>query len=404
MTAAETRTVIDALEAGGATARFVGGCVRDAVLGRAVGDVDIATPATPETVTRLLEAAGIRVVPTGIGHGTVTAVTPARIEITTLRRDVETDGRHATVAFTDDWQADAARRDFTINALFCAPDGTLYDPCGGLDDLRAGRVRFVGDATRRIAEDVLRLLRFFRFYAHYGRPPPDAEALAACRAMAPLLAKLSGERIGGELLRILAAPAPAPVVALMRETGALAEVLPEAGDARALSELCALEGDEADPLRRLALLLRDADAGTVAERLKFSNAAKQRLVALTAPPVTLAAEHDAPAQRRALYRVGPDLFRDLVLLAWAEALARAPGERDALAAAYGPMLAAARAWENPKLPVKGADVVALGVPDGPAVGALLKRIEAWWEAGDYRAGRKETLARLAALVKREAKH
>ncbi|MFQ5959208.1 MAG: CCA tRNA nucleotidyltransferase, partial [Alphaproteobacteria bacterium] len=239
MTVRATRAVVDALRAQGAEVRFVGGCVRDAVAGRKVTDVDIATPDPPETVIRLLEAAGIRVVPTGIKHGTVTAVVARRpFEITTLRRDVETYGRHAKVAFTDDWTADAARRDFTINALFCAPDGTLYDPFGGLDDLRAGRVRFVGDAVQRIREDVLRLLRFFRFYAHYGRPPPDAEALAACRAMALALPSLSGERVCAELLRLLAADDPAAVLELMIEADVLEFVLPEVAGVGALAELC----------------------------------------------------------------------------------------------------------------------------------------------------------------------
>ena len=178
--APDTRIVMEALAADGATARFVGGCVRDAILGWPVTDIDIATSETPEAATALLQKAGIRVVPTGIAHGTVTAVVgSAHFEITTLRRDVETFGRHARVAFTDDWVADAERRDFTINAMFCDADGTLYDPTGGFDDLHAGRVRFVGDPERRIGEDVLRLLRFFRFYAHYGRSPPDAAALAA---------------------------------------------------------------------------------------------------------------------------------------------------------------------------------------------------------------------------------
>jgi poly(A) polymerase len=401
MAAPATRAVLDALTAAGATVRFVGGCVRDAVLGRPVTDVDIATPDPPETVTDLLDAAGIRVVPTGIKHGTVTAVVaPAHFEITTLRRDVETYGRHAKVAFTDDWRADAARRDFTINAMSCAPDGTLYDPFGGLDDLHAGRVRFVGDAAQRINEDVLRLLRFFRFYAYYGRPPPDAEAIAACRAAASELPKLSGERVGAELLRLLAAASAVDVLGLMIETGVLGTLLPEIAGAGALSELSAIEDGEADPSRRLALLLRRGHGGAaaVADRLKLSNAGTKRLVALVEPAVAVTADLDVKGQRRALYRVGAPIFVDLVHLAWAEALFRAPEDREALAEAYAPMYETARAWEDPKLPVKGADVVALGVPDGPEVGRLLARVEAWWEAGDYRAGRKEALAKLKELV------
>src|SRR5713226_4802519 len=201
MIEAPTRAVLAALGAGGAVVRFVGGCVRDALLGRAIGDIDIATPDLPETVLTLLEAASIKAVPTGIAHGTITAVVPPRhFEITSLRRDVETFGRHARVAFTDDWAADAARRDFTMNALFLDAEGQVFDPVGGLEDLRAGRVRFVGDAEARIREDVLRLLRFYRFHAHYGRGEADEAARAACRALAHLLPGLSGDRIAAELL------------------------------------------------------------------------------------------------------------------------------------------------------------------------------------------------------------
>ncbi len=393
MTAPATRAVVDALGVEGAVVRFVGGCVRDAVLGREVRDVDIATQASPETVTRLLRAAGIKAVPTGVAHGTVTAVTEgAHFEITTLRRDVETDGRHAKVAFTDDWAADAARRDFTLNALYCDPDGTLYDPVGGLEDARQGRVRFVGDARARIEEDALRLMRFFRFHAYYARDEPDAAALAACREMAHLLANLSGERLRDETLKLLAAPEPAAVVSLMIEEGVLGRVLPEVTGVGTLAGLCAIEGDAADPLRRLARLLRDGQgrAGQVAERLRLSKAETKRLAAMAAPPVAIDADDDVPTQRRALYRVGKALFADLVYLAWAAA----PGDADA----YRAMLATADAWEAPKLPVTGVDVAALGVPTGPEVGRLLAAVEAWWQGGDYRAKRAEALETLKALA------
>ena len=393
MTAPATRAVTEALSAEGATVRFVGGCVRDAVLGRNVKDVDIATADPPETVTRLLEAAGLKAVPTGIAHGTVTAVADGTpFEVTTLRHDVETDGRHATVVFTDDWVADAARRDFTLNALYCDADGTLYDPVGGIEDARRGRVRFVGDARARIEEDALRLLRFFRFHAHYGRGEADATALAACRELAPLLANLSGERLRDETLKLLAAPAPAPVVALMIEEGVLGHVLPEVAGVGALAGLCAIEGDTADPLRRLACLLRDGQGGTerTAERLRLSKVDTKRLAALATPAVAIAADDSVRVQRRALYRVGRALFVDLVTMAWAAA----PGDAGAIRA----MLATAAAWEDPALPVKGADVAALGVPVGPEVGRLLTAVEAWWQDGDYRADRAETLERLKALV------
>ncbi|MGF1609026.1 MAG: CCA tRNA nucleotidyltransferase, partial [Kiloniellales bacterium] len=277
MTASETRAVADALTAEGGEVRFVGGCVRDAVAGRPVKDIDIATADPPERVIALLEAAGLTAVPTGLAHGTVTAVSGGRpFEITTLRVDVETYGRHARVAFTDDWEADAARRDFTFNAMSCGLDGSLYDPFGGREDLTAGRVRFVGEAEARIREDYLRLLRFFRFQAHYGRAAPDPEGLAAARALAPRLESLSGERLRNELLRLLQAPEPVAVCRIMLASGVFAAFLPEA---RALERLAALiavepdgrlpgeelsENEPPDALRRLAALLATDAAGAEA--------------------------------------------------------------------------------------------------------------------------------------------
>ncbi|MEM9682546.1 MAG: CCA tRNA nucleotidyltransferase, partial [Pseudomonadota bacterium] len=243
MVAPETVAVLDALEHAGAEARFVGGCVRDSLIGRQVGDIDIATDAVPERVTEALQAADIRAIPTGIDHGTITAVANGvPFEITTLRRDVETFGRHATVAYTDDWIEDAARRDFTINALSLGRDGTLFDPFGGEADLRAGRIRFVGDARARIQEDVLRLLRFFRFHAYYGRNGLDADGLAACREFATRLSGLSAERIWTELRRLLLAPEPTFVLREMGASDILAEILPEARLFDGLERLIVLEG------------------------------------------------------------------------------------------------------------------------------------------------------------------
>ena len=255
MTCKSTTAVLAALAAAGAPARFVGGCVRDSLLDRPVQDVDIATPTPPDEVIWLLTEASIKAVATGLAHGTVTAVIGrAHFEITTLRRDVETDGRRAKVAFTKDWAADAARRDFTINALYLDPDGAIYDPTGGLADLRAGRVRFVGDAAARIREDYLRILRFFRFHAHYGRGEVDRAGLEACRALAAGVASLSGERLQGELLRLLGAADPTPVLRLMAAEGILAHILPEAIRIERLAGL--IEVDRAvDPLRRLAALV-----------------------------------------------------------------------------------------------------------------------------------------------------
>ncbi len=408
MTAPATRAVLEALGAGGAEVRFVGGCVRDAVASRPIADIDLATRDRPEEVIRLLRAASIGAIPTGIQHGTVTAVAGReRFEITTLRVDVETDGRRARVAFTDDWEADAARRDLTMNTMSLTPDGTLYDPFGGREDLAAGRVRFVGDARERIREDVLRLLRFFRFYAHYGTPPPDPEGLAACVELASLLPSLSAERVWAETSRMLAAPEPAAVLVLMAENGVLAHFLDEARCLDRLAALADLETSFAvpDALRRLAAVLEvDADgARAVAARLKLSNKARGRLVALVAGWIGYAPPADAPGRRRLLYRHGASPCRDLTLLHWAGRLAAEGEVAPAAEALYRDMLGAAASWTPIALPVKGADIMALGVPRGPRVGELLEEMEAWWRDGDFQAGREEILAALRARLADAAK-
>jgi poly(A) polymerase len=385
MTEAATRAVLAAL--GHGTARFAGGPVRDALLGRPVADIDIATRLPPAEVMRRLAAAGIAVVPTGLAHGTVTAIVPPRhFEITTLRRDVETFGRHARVVFTEDWREDAARRDFTMNALYLDADGNVFDFAGGLADLRAGRVRFVGDARQRIREDVLRLLRFYRFYAHYGRGPADGEACEAARALRDLLPDLSAERVAAELKKLLGAPDPAPTLALMREDGVLAIILPEA---RALERLAALVPLEPapDPVRRLAALAATdrASADRVALRLKLKKTERDRLAALAAAPWPVDLDADNHAQRRALYRLGAALYRDLVLLRAAE---RGEGAR------ARELLALAETWHPPRFPLRGSDVTSRGAAPGPEVGRLLAEIAAWWEAGDFRATRKACLAEL----------
>jgi len=321
-----------------------------------------------------------------------------------LRRDVETYGRRAKVAFTGDWAADAARRDLTINALFAAPDGVLYDPFGGLEDLRQGRIRFVGDARTRIREDVLRLLRFFRFFAHYGKPPPDADALAACRELAPLLPTLSGERVAAETLKLLAAPEPASVVALMIEEGIVAHFLPEADGVAPLRALVTLEGlgPGTDALRRLAALLDPRQgsegANALALRLRFSNAERERLVALAAPAEVPQPEMSEKLQRLLLYRLGAALFRDLALLAWAHEIARSGPSPRRVAEAWRAHLAAAASWTPRRLPVKGRDALRLGVPAGPKVGRLIAALEAWWIEEDFRPTREACLAKLKELA------
>lgn len=393
---AKPLAVIDALGAAGFEARYVGGCVRDAVLGRANSDIDIATVAPPETVTKILIAAGIGVVPTGIEHGTVTAIVDRHpYEVTTLRRDVETDGRRAKVAFTDRWEEDAARRDFTMNALSATPDGTITDFFCGRADLHAGIVRFVGEAQARIAEDVLRLLRYFRFHAHYGRGEPDAAALAACRSFAHRLPTLSGERVRAETLKLLTADAAAMVWRLMQEIGIVPHVLPQATRTERLDELIRLEtelGLAADPLRRLAALHAGGPdvAESVAARLKFSRADADRFADALAEAPPIAAEVGGAELRALQYALGRERFRDRWLLAAAKAALPKAAALSVLRASDG--------WTTPTLPVKGADVLALGVAPGPAVRALLDAVEGWWIKADFKPDRAACLAELRRLA------
>ncbi len=405
MTDKNTVAVLDALEAAGATARFVGGCVRDAVLGRAIRDVDIATDAVPDAIMAALRKRRIKVVPTGISHGTVTAIvggTP--FEITTLRHDVETDGRHATVAFTDDWDADASRRDFTFNALSLERDGTLHDPFGGLADLHAGRVRFVGDPRQRLTEDILRLLRFFRFHAYYGKGAPDPDGLAACRAMASELARLSAERVLAELSKLFLAPDPVPAVRALVEVGAARVVLREPLDVDRFGRMVTCEAAAAgkypalvtpNAMRRLAALLPmdAADAAALARNLKASNADRERLVAVVQADPEIAADMDALAVRRVLYRIGVERFVDQVLF-----MASMPAECGDRLDLIGPAVR----WRRPRFPVTGEDVQALGVAAGPAVGRLLSAVETWWVEADFASGRAACLDELKRRATEES--
>jgi poly(A) polymerase len=389
-----TLAVLAALTADGTPARFVGGCVRDAVAGLPVKDVDVATPLPPDEVARRIAAAGLRAVPTGIEHGTVTAVSGGRpFEITTLRRDVATDGRRAVVAFTDDWDEDASRRDLTFNALSLEPDGRLHDPFGGLDDLAAGRVRFIGDPRQRIREDVLRLLRFFRFLARYGRQPPADDQLAACRELAPLLPRLSGERVRAELLRLLSAEDPLPAWRPMIAEGILDHVLPEAVDPARLERMAAHDralGLAPDGLLRLAAAI-GGDGRAAAERLRLSNAERDRLLRALTPPWPVVPDMGERERRRALYRLGADGYRDLAMLA-------AAGDPAADGGVLRDDLAAAAAWDPPAFPLKGSDALERGVPAGPRVGELLAAVEAWWEEADFRPGRDACLAELERRI------
>ena len=358
-------TLVAALDpAGEGLVRYVGGAVRDTLLGLAVKDIDMATPLEPPVVIERLTAAGIRSVPTGLAHGTVTALTAGGpVEITTLRRDVSTDGRHATVAFSQSWQEDAARRDFTINALYADPhDLSVHDYFGGLDDLAARRLRFIGEAEARIREDYLRILRYFRFQARFGSLPADPAAEAACARLAHGLKGLSRERIASELLLLLALPNPAPTVWRMTALGVLTVILPEA-DAAALPPLIAAEaaqGTAPEALRRLAALLPadPATAELVAARLRLSLAQRKHL-ALVAARTT----PEEPARPLA-YRVGRAAALDRLLIT-------------------GASLAPLDGWDIPKFPLKGGMIVARGVSAGPEVARLLRTIEARWVAQGF---------------------
>lgn len=381
------RCLLQTIKAGNGEARLVGGCVRDALLGRPVGDVDLAVNLPPEKVSDLLTQAGFKVVPTGIDHGTVTAVVDHKgYEITTLRYDIETDGRRAKVAFTDDWQADAARRDFTFNALYADADGKLYDYFSGREDLTAGHVRFIGDARARIQEDVLRILRFFRFYAWFGRGEPDREGLAACRELAALLPKLSVERVWKEISRLLASSNPLPSWQLMKEQGVLSHVLPEADNLPRLAALLNTEKKyeiSSDALMRLAALLPKDEklAGAIARRLKLSGKDAERLGSLVALPDQLRGRLDPVPFRRALYHYGVGPARDAAILLAA----------DAPAMDLEPVLARAATWEKPVFPIQGNDILKLGIPAGPQVGEILQAVEEWWIGQDFRPNRAECL-------------
>nr|WP_313417212.1 CCA tRNA nucleotidyltransferase [Brevundimonas diminuta] len=390
LTASATQAVMAALAAAGGAdcARFVGGCVRNAVLGAPIDDVDIATVLTPEAVVKALKAAGLKSVPTGMEHGTVTAISERQpFEITTLRRDVSTDGRRATVAFTDDWAEDAARRDFRLNALYADADGLILDPTGaGYEDALAGRIVFVGEPEQRIREDYLRILRFYRFFAWYGRGAPDAAAVEACTALAEGVEQLSAERVSKELLKLLAAPDPRAAVRLMDQAGVLGRVAPQP---KSLTLFEAMVGVSADPVLRLSALLPDeAEAVRAAAlKLRLSNAQRDRLVEAVAERIDPAMSE--AETRAAIWRAGRQAVEDRLYRAWASG---------ADAGVVQLLLALAANWTPPKLPVGGKDLARLGLSPGPQTGRLLKAFEDGWIADDFPDHGHE--ARLKALMVR----
>lgn len=397
---ADTRAVMEALAAKGGAARFVGGAVRNALMGEPVSDIDIAATETPEAAKALLEAKGIKVVPTGIDHGTITAVTPTRhFEITTLRVDVKTDGRRADVAFTEDWAADAGRRDFTMNALYCDADGTIHDPLGGLADLKARRVRFIGDAHQRIREDYLRILRFFRLHAWYGKGEPDEAGLRACAEEREGLRQLSGERIRDELLKTSSADNAAAAFRQMAAAGILQIVLPEASRLDRFEKLVEIETQQlfvqkADPILRLGAMLDLDRAGVdaLAARLKLSNRDRDRLAAMLTDATKIVCYLSMREVRRALYLMGLQLFKDRVSLGWAE------DRRGHNAFQWRAMLAMADSWEKPVLPLTGEMIKAAGVPEGPQIGRIRDEVEEWWIDSDFIDDEFSIIERLKAIV------
>jgi poly(A) polymerase len=397
LNAPETRAVMDVLTRDGGAARFVGGCVRNALLGVPVEDIDIATPLLPDEVARRLVAAGMQAVPTGIEHGTITAVTnKTPFEITTLRRDVSTDGRRATVAFSTDWTEDAQRRDFTMNALYADAQGQVFDLVGGIADLHARRVRFIGDPARRIAEDYLRILRLFRFHAWYGKGEIDADGLTACAAAGSQIKTLSGERVQKEMLKLMGAEHPIPVLRAMAASGVLGEVLRGELKFGRFQRLCEIDADSffaADGLLRLGALLGDQpQASEVADRWRLSNADRDRLSDMLGEPAKIVSYLSVSEVQRALYRFGAPLFRDWVRLRWAEDGKLSNTHQ------WRALLALADSWVRPTFPLKGPDAMAAGVPQGPLVGKVLSEVEAWWVDNGFTDDNFSLAERLKAVV------
>ena len=403
-----TQRLFDVLESDGGQARFVGGCVRDAVLHLPVKDLDVATTHHPTKVMELLARHNIKAIPTGLAHGTVTAIIDNRTyEITTLRRDVATDGRHAQVEFTNSWQEDASRRDFTINTLTADRHGWVWDYFSALMHLSVQWVGFVGNPEARIEEDVLRILRFFRFTAHYGNGKPEKWGLDACRKLAPLLTSLSAERIRDEILKLLMAPDPSPVITIMMAEGIFAPILPELGTPDRLKVLAWLESralgrpDLApDALRRLCCLLPPdaAIAQNVALKLRLSNAQSAHLETLAELWPSISPDTDPHHFRLMLHQHGPDLLQDAVLLSWSDKRRITVSVAPTITSRWVALLDQIQAWEPIPFPLRGQDALDLGCPPGPTIGKFLALVETWWRNHDFTPDRDACLQRLREIV------
>jgi tRNA nucleotidyltransferase/poly(A) polymerase len=388
-----TRAVFAALDGDGGSTRIVGGAVRDALLGRPGTDADFATVLLPEAVIARAQAAGLKTVPTGLAHGTVTVIAEGTpFEVTTLRRDVETDGRRAKVRFTSDWEADATRRDFTINALYCDAAGNIFDPLGAIHDLKAGQVRFIGDAEDRIREDFLRILRFFRFFAAYGSGRPDPEGLKACARLKAGIATLSAERVWAELKRLLATPDPARALLWMRTTEVLQKALPECWGIDAIHRLIAAERAERwepDPLLRLEAIIppHRARIDSLSARLKLSRAEAARLFAWAEAP-EIDPGTSGPALAQALYRGDVSGILDRLRHALAREM---QAGNDIAAGSLRKLLRFATEWRRPTFPLTGKDLIAAGLAPGPGVGERLKELEQQWVESGFSLERQHLL-------------
>ena len=401
MTLPATVAVIEALEAKGfaGCARFVGGCVRNTLLKTEIDDVDIATTLTPDQVTEALEQAGLKAVPTGVDHGTVTAVSQGRpYEITTLRKDVSTDGRRAVVSFTKSWAEDAERRDVRLNALYADADGRLFDPTGeGIADCLAGRIVFVGDPMTRIREDYLRILRWFRFHAWYGKGDPDQAALTACKALKGMLSGRAAERTQKELLKLLAAEDPRAALRLMAATSVLSSVLPQVKALTRFETLVAIQTEqlfENDAEIRLAALLPDdaVIARDTAERLRLSNALKDRLIEAAGKEPRIVSWMSPREARRTVYKIGLRAFTDRIKLGWAAST------RPSTTSQWRGLLALAETWTPPAFPLTGDEILAAGVPKGPMVGEVMREVEEWWIDNDFMDDKLAAVERLKAVT------
>ena len=367
---------------------IVGGTVRNALMGIPVSDVDLATELQPEEVVRRVEAAGLKAVPTGIAHGTVTVVASGKpYEVTTLRHDIETDGRRAKVRFTDDWAADASRRDFTINALYLTMGGVLVDPLGGASDILSRRVRFIGNADDRIAEDYLRILRFFRFSASFAESGLDPEGLAACIRGRNGMLGLSAERVHQELLKLLAAARPLDAVTALCDTGIFSLLAAGVPHLMPFARYLDIEHEHAlsgDALRRLCILacVVTEDAERLGVRLRLSRAEEKRLAASVSGYRDVRPFMSALDAKRGIYHAGPEAWRDRVALAWC----RSPQANDER---WSSLYDLPSSWSAPALPWSGKTLAAQGIKEGPGMGRLLKQLEELWISADFPAGEKE---------------